>query len=68
MSAHRARQSVWQCGRSYRNPGNAGCPPEDNDLNWEIAEALLTEEGLELDWAENGQVCVEMLEWAFLVE
>ncbi len=35
---------------------------EDNDLNWEIAEALLTEEGLELDWAENGQVCVEMFQ------
>ena len=34
---------------------------EDNDLNWEIAEALLTEEGLELDWAENGQVCVEIV-------
>ena len=36
---------------------------EDNDLNWEIASELLTAElGLELDWAENGQICVEMLE------
>ncbi len=33
---------------------------EDNDLNWEIAEALLTDIGLKLDWAENGQICVEM--------
>ena len=32
---------------------------EDNELNWEIAEELLTGEGLELDWAENGQICVE---------
>lgn len=32
---------------------------EDNDLNWEIAEALLTEKGLKLEWAENGQVCVD---------
>ena len=32
---------------------------EDNELNWEIAEELLTAEGLELDWAENGQICVE---------
>ena len=34
---------------------------EDNELNWEIASELLGEEGLVLDWAENGQICVEML-------
>ena len=33
---------------------------EDNDLNWEIAEELLSAEGLELEWAENGQICVDM--------
>lgn len=32
---------------------------EDNDLNWEIAEELLGELGLELEWAQNGQICVE---------
>ena len=32
---------------------------EDNDLNWEIAEELLSDLGLILEWAENGQVCVE---------
>ena len=32
---------------------------EDNDLNWEIANELLSELGLILDWAENGQICVE---------
>lgn len=32
---------------------------EDNELNWEIANTLLTQMGLEVDWAENGQICVE---------
>lgn len=35
---------------------------EDNDLNWEIAEELLSEEGLILDRAENGKICAEMFE------
>lgn len=35
---------------------------EDNDLNWEIAYELLSEYGLEIDRAENGKICVEMLE------
>ena len=37
---------------------------EDNDLNWEIAEDLLSAEGLELEWAENGQICVEKFQSA----
>ena len=32
---------------------------EDNELNWEIAEELLSDLGLELDWAENGEICVK---------
>ena len=32
---------------------------EDNDLNWEIANELLSCLGLTLDWAENGKICVE---------
>ncbi len=35
---------------------------EDNDLNWEIADELLSELGFELKWAENGRICVEMFE------
>lgn len=35
---------------------------EDNELNWEIASELLQELGLELDWAENGQICVDMFQ------
>ena len=35
---------------------------EDNELNWEVAEALLKELGLILDWAENGKLCLEMFQ------
>ena len=35
---------------------------EDNDLNREIANELLSELGFTLDWAENGKVCVERFE------
>lgn len=35
---------------------------EDNDLNWEIAEMLLTDAGLKVERAENGKICVEMLQ------
>ncbi len=33
---------------------------EDNDLNWEIAEELLSDLGLEVERAENGRVCRDM--------
>ena len=32
---------------------------EDNELNWEIAQDILSEVGFEVEWAENGQICVE---------
>lgn len=32
---------------------------EDNELNWEIAQDILTEVGFEVEWAENGQICIE---------
>lgn len=35
---------------------------EDNDLNWEIANEILSSAGFELEWAENGQICVEKFE------
>ncbi len=35
---------------------------EDNDLNWEIANDLLSEIGLDIDRAENGRICVDMFE------
>ena len=33
---------------------------EDNDLNWEIAQELLEEQGLTLERAENGKICADM--------
>ncbi len=35
---------------------------EDIDINWEIANELLSAVGLQLDWAVNGQDCVEKFE------
>ena len=35
---------------------------EDNELNWEIANELFGEFGLETEWAEDGRMCVEMFE------
>lgn len=32
---------------------------EDNTLNWEIANELLSDVGLKLDWAEDGQICLD---------
>ena len=35
---------------------------EDNELNWEVASEMLSILEVELDWAENGQACVEKFE------
>ena len=35
---------------------------EDNDLNWEVASELLSDLGVELDRAQDGQICVEKLQ------
>lgn len=35
---------------------------EDNELNWEILEALLSDIGIKLERAENGKVCLEMFQ------
>lgn len=35
---------------------------EDNDINYEIANELLTAIGIEIEWAENGQICADMFE------
>ena len=32
---------------------------EDNELNWEVAKELLTDLGVELDWAEDGRICLD---------
>lgn len=35
---------------------------EDNDLNWEIANEILSTAGFQLERAENGKICVEKFE------
>ena len=40
--------------------GLRGLMAEDNDLNWEVASELLGACGLELDWARNGEECVDL--------
>jgi CheY-like chemotaxis protein len=35
---------------------------EDNELNAEIAMELLSEAGFEIDWAQDGQICVDKLQ------
>lgn len=35
---------------------------EDNDLNYEIAYDILSDVGFEIEWAENGQICVDKFE------
>lgn len=32
---------------------------EDNELNWEVAKELLSDLGAELEWAEDGRICLE---------
>lgn len=32
---------------------------EDNELNWEITNELLSDLGVKLDWAEDGRICVD---------
>ncbi len=32
---------------------------EDNELNWEVASELLSDLDVELDWAEDGQICLD---------
>ena len=35
---------------------------EDNELNMEVAKALLRDAGIRVEWAENGQMAVELFE------
>lgn len=33
---------------------------EDNELNMEIAQEILSDVGVKMEWAENGKICTEM--------
>ena len=48
--------------KAVENTALEGCRilvAEDNDLNWEILNELLSDIGMQLEWAENGQICLE---------
>ena len=48
----------------HRPGGRRLLVAEDNELNWEIANELLSLSGFTLDWAENGKLCVEQFQAA----
>lgn len=37
---------------------------EDNEINWEILNNLLTDIGMETEWAENGKICLDKFQEA----
>ncbi len=62
-SAHNVSKDSDDSGKAkYDFNGTHILLAEDNDLNWEIADDLLSDFGLVIDRAENGKLCVEMLE------
>ncbi len=52
-------ETVVHASQEFKLEGLKILLAEDNDLNWEIADELLSSLGLELERAENGQICVE---------
>ncbi len=40
--------------------GNMVLVAEDNLINMEVAKAILNDRGIQIEWAENGQICVDM--------
>ncbi len=60
---YKAAQTVRPAGQDTADlAGRRVLVAEDNDLNWEIAEELLSHLGMQLDRAENGRLCVEQFE------
>ncbi len=55
-----------EAGNAVELKGRRILMAEDNELNWEIAHDILSEFGLEMDWAENGKLCVEQFEQSAL--
>lgn len=46
-------------GRKIDMSGRRILLAEDNELNWEVARELLADLGVELEWAEDGRICVD---------
>ena len=65
------RLKVYETGKPVTNEsepedvdftGKRALLAEDIDINWEIAHELFSATGLELDWAVNGEECVQKFE------
>lgn len=52
-------EEVRQEEKGFKFEGSKILVAEDNDVNWEIVDVLLQELGLNLERAENGQVCID---------
>ncbi|SFT35757.1 His Kinase A (phospho-acceptor) domain-containing protein [Selenomonas sp. GACV-9] len=63
-TAAEVRQHNLETAADDKLAGNHILLAEDNELNAEIVIALLTEVGCEVDWAQDGVICVEKLEQA----
>lgn len=60
-----SEECVKESEQKAKNANIAGAHillAEDNDLNWEIAEMLLEDAGMQVERAENGKICVDMLQ------
>lgn len=42
--------------------GKRALMAEDMEINWEVAHEILSITGMEMDWAENGKICLEMFQ------
>ena len=54
-----AAQNNASTQKNFKLEGKRILLAEDNDINWEIANELLSAVGLQLEWAENGQICLD---------
>ncbi len=57
-----SHEEVWQGDGHGSLDGVRLLVAEDNDLNWEIINAMLTDNGILCTRAEDGRRCVDMLE------
>lgn len=57
VSMEDTQEVVQEEGQEFK--GRRILLAEDNELNWEVAKELLSDMGAELEWAEDGQSCLE---------
>lgn len=62
LAATKAAELPAESDISTQFTGKRALLAEDNELNWEIASELISDLGIELDWAEDGKICVDKFE------